>query len=129
MKLVELTAGDLIQGRLVVLLPAPGAGDIPQLRLVERVETHLVFLEPTAMFLDDDEVSETFSFTEAMRRLRLPVIESGDPVFYRTRPARVCKAMANDFHVYVEFQDSPGQEHYTNLIHLDFTPSLLAFAE
>jgi len=121
---------DIVQGKLVVLLSPPGTGAVPQMRLVERVEGGLVFLEPTALFLEDDDVSETFALTLALERLRLPHVEVGDVVFYRTKPARISRPCPpNDLHAHVEFVATPGVEHFTNLIHLDFTPSLLAFVD
>ena len=86
----------------------------------------MVFLEPTALFLDDDEVSETFSLPEALRRLRLPSCELGDLVFYRTRPAVITQCHDNDLHVHVSF-DGEDVEHYTSLIHVDFAPTLIFF--
>jgi hypothetical protein len=136
-KLEEPSLNDITVGRLVVLMPPSkqGAGggydDLPQMRFVERVDGGLVFLEPTAMFLDDDDVSETFSTGEALKRLRLPRCEVGDRVFYRTRPARLTKCSPNDLHAHVVFDDDAAAgceaEHYTSLIHLDFSPTLIAF--
>lgn len=136
MKLEEPSSKDITVGRLVVLMPPSqetqgdvGCFELPQMRFVERVEGGLVFLEPTALFLDDDNVSETFSMSEALKRLRLPRCEVGDRVFYRTRPAHITQCAPNDLHVHLVFDDGVGgdTEHYTSLIHIDFTPTLIAF--
>jgi hypothetical protein len=108
-------------------MPGLGDGGIPSLRFIERLEGTMVFLELTALFLEDDKVSETFSVTEALRRLRVPQCEIGDRVFYRTRSAVITQCHKNDLHVHLAF-DAGGPEHYTNIIHVDFAPTLIEFA-
>ncbi len=127
MKLVVPQENDLSVGRLVVLMPARASYETPALRFVERRESEVVFLEPIGVFLEDEDVSETFGLTEALERLRLPLCEIGDEVFFRTRLARITRCQPNDFHAHVAFAGEEV-EHYTNLIHLDFTPTLLRLA-
>lgn len=121
---MDLDPALLHTGKLVVLLPDGAERTRLEVRFVERCDAQLVYLEPPAFFLDDDDVTERCALGEVGLWLREPVIEAGDAIVWRGRPGRIARCLPNDMHVYVTLDDTPHTEQYTNLIHVDFSPTL-----
>lgn len=134
MRLLPMTLDQLTPGQLVAFRPLYGSGRDAQsdnahvLRVVDRVVGDRFYLSPVSLFLDSTSANEYVSLHDAGARLLVPIIEVGDAVLLRGRPAIVSQCLPNDFHVYVKLCDPPNFEVYTNLIHLDFYPTLVKFA-
>lgn len=103
---------------------APDREVLPLLRMVERVEAGRIYLEPLSAWLDDDDTTESVEVAAAAAALRTPVFESGDKVRLRGSPGRIVRLIPYDMHVYIALDENPLFEHYTNIVQLDFGPTL-----
>jgi hypothetical protein len=126
MKSKALERDALVPGRLVLLETAPyTAPHHYVLRFVEHICDAFVHLAPVDLFLDVEQVTERVPLEHACGCLRIPQFECGDPIFLHGRPGYIANAEQNDLHVYVTLQDGNLEKPiYTNLIHVDVTPTL-----
>lgn len=106
-----------------------------RLAIVVGVSKDNVELSPFTALWDEDEttmpsgegaqqIPRSLSASEINEALARPVIEVGDALHHRGRPARVSDTRANDLHVSLVYEDAAGGNFYGNLIWMDLSPTL-----
>lgn len=125
MLLNDLQTSDLVIGKIVVLMQKENCSLV--LRIIESLDMDFVYLAPAAIILDDLDVTEKITISECIQNVKVPIFQRDDPILFKDRKGRVLSCSTNDFHVYVTLEEFPGKEFYTNLIHLNFAPSLELF--
>lgn len=118
----------LAVGRLV-LLESPDAantGDGRRLlfRMITRVDASSVALEPVALLIEDDDVTEVIPRAESAKLLHIPIWEAGDPVCLDGRPGRIQSLIPHDLHVTVKLDPPDSREVYANIIRMDLSPAI-----
>ena len=119
-------AGDILVG----LQLWPECACTSRLVILESISEIGYGVAPFGALLDDDEDDNSteanlnIELKIAARCLAHPILEVGDPLVHRNRPARIVETKPNDWHVRIAYEDAPGGEFYGNLIWMDLTPSL-----
>jgi hypothetical protein len=117
--------GALTPGQLVLLDTCSKTPCRYALRFIEHVCHTFVHLAPVDLFLDAEQVTDTIPLSEVHTRLSIPEFECGDPIFLHGRPGWIAHTHINDLHVYVTLEgENTHKPVYTNLIHVDVTPTL-----
>lgn len=124
MLLCDLKISDLSIGKLVILIQKIKNSSLFELRIIECIDQDHVHLVPATLIMDDSDVTEKIPLAECSLCLKIPIFEQGDPVLFKGHSGTVLNCSTNDFHVYISLDEYPGKEFYTNLVHLNFTPSL-----
>lgn len=125
MNLKPFQAELLKVGKIVVYLrPANStAGPRSQMCIVDTVLPTGVTLEPAYSLEIEDALFEV-STADLKNHIFHGAPSIGDKVLFRGKPGSISNCEENGTHVHVVLEESPGAEHYTNLIHLDFSPTL-----
>ncbi|MEN9810817.1 MAG: hypothetical protein RLZZ488_2384 [Pseudomonadota bacterium] len=106
-----------------------------KLAIVVAVSKEEVVLSPFTALWDDDEttmptgggsqrIPKSIPAAEVNESLAKPVLELGDALNHRGRPARVSDTRPNDLHVSLKYEDAAGGDFYGNLIWMDVSPTL-----
>lgn len=115
---------DLTIGKIVVLCETSNIQCVSGLRLIEFIDENKIRLSPVSIMYDDDQISEQLSIEAAHEYLYLPIFEIDDKILFHNRPGRIVSVSENDYHIRIVLEEFPDKEIYTNLIHLDFSPSI-----
>ncbi|MEY3902039.1 MAG: hypothetical protein RL189_1345 [Pseudomonadota bacterium] len=106
-----------------------------KLAIVVAVSKEEIVLSPFTALWDDDEttmptgggshrIPKSIPAAQINELLAKPVLELGDALNHRGRPARVSDTRANDLHVSLKYEDAAGGDFYGNLIWMDVSPTL-----
>jgi hypothetical protein len=129
MILKPLSSKPLEQGDIVVYFRNldVSEGDA-NLGLIEELGEHFITVGPFGPLAGDDD--EGFDLTnipvaQAHLLLSYPVLEVGDVLFHRGRPACISETKQHDWHIKIVYSDTLGGEFYGNVIWMDFKPTLV----
>lgn len=106
-----------------------------KLAIVVAFSKEEVVLSPFTALWDEDEttmptgggsqrIPKSIPAAQINEMLAKPVLELGDALNHRGRPARVSDTRPNDLHVSLKYDDTAGGEFYGNLIWMDVSPTL-----
>ncbi|MEY4066613.1 MAG: hypothetical protein RIR26_2821 [Pseudomonadota bacterium] len=106
----------------------PQSGQRTYFVLISALSATHVEVEILRALLDDDTEDERgaqrVALNEAGRFLARPVLECGDPLRHRNRPALVSAVRPQDWHIDITYSDTAGGAFYGNFIWMDFAPAL-----
>ena len=117
--------GDILVGRAFFALQEK------QLRfvIIEKNDNCFIYINNFGALFDDLEEPESESQwrikpEECQHYLARPILELGDPVYHRGRPAQIRECREGDWHVKLNYTDELGGEFYGNIVWMDLSPAL-----